>query len=86
MRVLAALFGIFMLLPGLCSLGFMAMILPGAFSGRASDVDGALLLLWIVCFGVSFCGILLIRFAFTGHRNGAPRDGAGGGANTPAAP
>jgi len=87
MRVVAALFGIIMLLPGLCSLGFMGVFLSGFFrGGSGGGVGGLIPLLWLVCFGISFCGILLLRFAFTGARKGGPSGGAsgpvGGGAST----
>jgi hypothetical protein len=80
MRVLAVLFGIILLLPGLCSLGFMAILLPAGASGGNASVYGMFGLLWIVCFAISFGGILMIRAGIRGPRTPqqqpplAPRD------------
>jgi len=62
MRILGFLVGAILLLPGLCSLGFMAVSFP--FKG---DV-GPLGLLWLVCFAISFGGIIMIRNALRGPR------------------
>jgi len=56
MRLLAFIFGIVLLLPGACSLVFMSLSTGGSSLG-------ALPLLWLVCFGVSFGGFLMIRYA-----------------------
>ncbi len=64
LRALLLLFGVILLLPGACSLGFMAAFLG---SGSTSDV-GLLSLLWLFCFAVSFGGIMMIRRAVVGPR------------------
>jgi hypothetical protein len=55
MRVLAVIFGIILLLPGLCSLRFMA-----AIRNPRDLTSSPILLLWLICFGVSFGGIIMI--------------------------
>lgn len=65
MRVLAVLFGIILLLPGLCSLGFMAVVLPG-------NPGSGGWLLWIICFAISFGGILMIRAGISGPQPPRP--------------
>ena len=57
MRVLALLIGVILLLPGACSLGFIVMSLG------ESGSQGPLPLLWLICFAVSFGGVMLIRNA-----------------------
>jgi hypothetical protein len=57
MRVLAIFFGVILLLPGLCALVSMAAMLPGSRSGGTMDAFG---LLWLVCFAISFGGVMLI--------------------------
>lgn len=52
--------GIVVLLPGICSLIFMAAILPG---GQAGDLAG----LWVVSFVISAFGIAVIAYAIR-HR------------------
>lgn len=52
--VFLVLIGVVLLLPGLCSL-----IAMGAFGGG----DGALILIYLLTFGVAAGGIALIRFA-----------------------
>jgi hypothetical protein len=59
MRVIAFLFGVLLLLPGACSLVFM--FLSMGESGSA----GLLVILWLICFAISFGGILLIRRALS---------------------
>lgn len=67
MRILAGLFGIILLLPGLCSLGFMVMEhSPGELA------SSPIVLLWLICFGISFGGIMMIRYALRGKA--PPRD------------
>jgi hypothetical protein len=61
MRILGLLFGAILLLPGLCSLGFMVHILPDP-----SQLLGPLGLLWLVCFAISYGGIIMIRNALRG--------------------
>jgi hypothetical protein len=62
MRVIAILFGLILLLPGACSLLFMIGSLPSMFT---RDLGGAapLVLLWVVCFGISYGGLMMIRSA-----------------------
>ena len=69
MRVLAVIFGVILLLPGLCSLGFMV-----AMQG-SSGVESPIILLWLICFAVSFGGILMIRNGLRGRRPPAPPNG-----------
>jgi hypothetical protein len=57
LRVLAFIFGVILLMPGACSIVFI-----GLSVGDSSL--GPLPLLWLVCFGISFGGFLLIRYAF----------------------
>ena len=58
MKVLQIIVGILLLLPGICSLGFMVILIPGM------TVDAAgLWLLWLIGFGVSAVGVWLIRRA-----------------------
>jgi hypothetical protein len=59
--------GVVLLLPGICSLGFMA-----AEGSRIVSETGDLLLLWLVCFAISAVGILLIRAAM--HRRNTNPD------------
>jgi hypothetical protein len=71
LRVLALLFGVVLLLPGVCSLGFMAMFIPDAVSrSGASGELAPLAALWAACFAISFGGFLLIRNAVRGPAKG----------------
>jgi hypothetical protein len=70
MRVLAVIFGIILLLPGLCSLGFMV-----AFAGSSGVGSSPIVLLWLVCFAISFGGFLMIRNGLRGPRPPAPPNG-----------
>jgi hypothetical protein len=70
MRVLAVLFGIILLLPGLCSLGFMVVLLPGSTNANAL---APFWLLWIVCFAISFGGFMMIRAGMREPRPPQPR-------------
>lgn len=73
MRVLAVLCGVILLLPGLCSLGFIALSIPDFMRGRGdAGAAGPLLLLWLVCFAISFGGIVMIRYGVRGKRQPAP--------------
>jgi hypothetical protein len=60
-------FGAVLLLPGACALGFMAFgasMLPGLGAsdwGAAAYIGGMGLLLWGVCFLISYGGLLMIR-------------------------
>ena len=69
LRVLAFIFGVILLLPGACSLGFMAIFLG---SGSLGDL-GPLPLLWPVCFAISFGGVMMIRRAIPGSWPRDPR-------------
>lgn len=57
-RVLLALVGLVLLLPGFCTLFFVYSTLAGR--GRA---NGDIVVLWVVCIGISVGGLLLIRAA-----------------------
>jgi hypothetical protein len=52
MRALAIFFGVILLLPGLCAIVSMAAFGSGG--------DGVLGLLWLLCFAISFGGVMLI--------------------------
>ena len=54
--VLMLIGGFIMLLPGLCSLVFMA-------SDSSLFRDGEIVALWMICFAISALGIVLIRAA-----------------------
>jgi uncharacterized membrane protein YjjB (DUF3815 family) len=58
--------GIILLLPGICSLGFMA-----AEGSRMVSETGDILLLWLFCFAISAVGIIVIRAAIR-RRNTDP--------------
>ncbi|TMJ01887.1 MAG: hypothetical protein E6G97_13685 [Alphaproteobacteria bacterium] len=58
--VLLALLGIVMLLPGICSIVFIAILQGGGG-------DGVIGLLWLVCFAISAGGIGLIAHAVRGR-------------------
>ncbi len=62
MRAIAVIFGLILLLPGACSLLFMIGFLPTMFSGHFSGA-APLILLWVVCFAVSYGGLMMIRSA-----------------------
>ncbi len=62
MRLIAILAGLILLLPGACSLFVMALTLPNMFSGRFASDDAPLVLLWLICFAISFGGFLMIRY------------------------
>lgn len=71
MRVLAFLFGLILLLPGACALGFMSFLIPEAFAHPPNSSDVAqMAMLWAVCLLISFGGVVLIRNALRGQ---APR-------------
>jgi hypothetical protein len=59
MRAIMILIGIILLLPGLCSLGFMVAFLPQLGGDLTSA--GMLGAIWLVCLAISFGGIMLIR-------------------------
>jgi hypothetical protein len=58
MKALQIIIGIILLLPGICSLGFMILLLPEMNRGN----DG-LWSLWLPCLAVAALGIWLIRKA-----------------------
>jgi len=58
LRVLLVLVGLVLLLPGACTAFFVYAALAGR--GRA---NGDIVVLWIVCIGISAGGLLLIRAA-----------------------
>jgi hypothetical protein len=68
LRALAIVFGVILLLPGACSLGFMALMLGQPNGGDA----GGLALLWLICFAISFGGVMMIRSAIRGPRRRDP--------------
>jgi hypothetical protein len=53
LMVLLVLVGIILLLPGLCSLGFMIILGGGG---------GPWPLLWLLTFAIAFGGVMLIRY------------------------
>jgi hypothetical protein len=76
MRVVLFLFGLVLLLPGACSLTYMALILPNEFKSTYNDPYLSLAeMLWAFCFLVSFGGVLLIRYAWRISRDDGPRIG-----------
>jgi hypothetical protein len=56
LTVLMVIFGIILLLPGICAVVFMA--------GGGTGSDSVLILLWAACFLVSLGGIWLLVKAF----------------------
>ena len=80
MRVLALLAGVILLLPGLCSAGFVLVFIPlagraGAAGGILQFVFSPLGLLCLVCFLISFGGAVIIRNALRGpNPPAAPRE------------
>jgi hypothetical protein len=67
MRVLAVLVGVILLLPGLCSVGFIILFLP-QIGGGHGIWDSPIVLLWLVCFAISYGGIVMIRNGIRGER------------------
>jgi hypothetical protein len=61
LRALLVLIGLILLLPGACTLFFV-------FSMPDLGTDGSIVLLWLVCLGISVGGLLLIRAAMR-HRS-----------------
>ena len=57
MRTAAIIFGVILLLPGICSLGFMLAFLPTLRSADAS----LFIPLWAIGFAISAGGIWLLR-------------------------
>jgi len=58
MRVAMAVFGIILLLPGVCALYFMV----------GSQFDTSMIGLWFICFFISAAGVLLLLYAAIGGR------------------
>ena len=76
MQILAFLLGLVLLLPGGCSIGYMALILPSEFKGAYHDPYLSIAeWVWAFSFLVSFGGILLIRNALRVERDDRPRTG-----------
>ena len=65
MRVLAFIFGVILLMPGACSIVFIGLSI-------GSSSLGPLPFLWLICFGISFGGFLLIRYAI--QTNASPQN------------
>ena len=65
LTVLMVVAGIVLLLPGLCSLVFIAVLASDSLAGLFDDPG--LLGLWAGCFAISAGGILLIRHAWRGR-------------------
>lgn len=59
LSILMFLFGLILLLPGVCAVIFAGV----AFSGSGSGAD-QFILLWVICLAISFGGIMLIVKAF----------------------
>jgi hypothetical protein len=59
LSILMFLFGLILLLPGVCAVIFAGV----AFSGSGSGFD-QFILLWVICLAISFGGIMLIVKAF----------------------
>lgn len=58
MKVLQFIVGAILLLPGICSIGFMVGMIP------TMTTDLAILwVLWLACFGLAWLGIWMIRRA-----------------------
>ena len=71
-RFIAFVFGLILLAPGACALGFMGLSLQQFADPKAPDrafVIGfwpVALVLWAICFAISYGGIRVIRAAFKG--------------------
>jgi hypothetical protein len=65
LAALIIVIGIVLLLPGICSLIFIATFFAEDPSGFFTE--GGLLLLWLFCFAIAAGGILLIRRAWAGR-------------------
>lgn len=58
MKTLQIIVGVLLLLPGICSLGFMLLLLP-----EMNSRNDSLWALWLPCLAVGALGIWLIRRA-----------------------
>lgn len=67
-RVLLGLIGAVLLLPGLCSAGFMIFVIPDFARGRNMGDATMLIAMWAVGFAIAWGGLLLLRKAFGGGR------------------
>ncbi|MBL8587991.1 MAG: hypothetical protein JNK46_05630 [Methylobacteriaceae bacterium] len=63
LRIVLGFFGAILLLPGLCSAGFLLATLPQLLTGRNLGDFVMLGALWAVGFGIAFGGFLLLRKA-----------------------
>jgi hypothetical protein len=59
--ILLILVGLVLLLPGLCSLAFLALML------RDPNIPGMFVLIWLITFAIAAGGIVLIRHAVRGR-------------------
>ena len=57
-KILLAILGILLLLPGLCSVAFMVMF------GSPGGGDSIIWLLWLFTFAIAWGGFVLLRKAF----------------------
>jgi hypothetical protein len=57
LTVLMVIFGVILLMPGVCAIFFMVGMGP-------SGADSAIALIWAVCLAVAFAGFWLLRRAF----------------------
>lgn len=64
--LLMFLVGAALLLPGVCSLGFMVGTMSDKF---LQDAIALLIVLWAACFAISFGGIMMIRAAYRRTRS-----------------
>ena len=60
MRALTIIFGILLLLPGVCSIITMFTLLPNT---HIANDDWPIFLIWAVCVGISVGGLMMIRSA-----------------------
>ena len=65
-RVFLGLVGAILLLPGLCSAGFMVFILPGLATGRNTGDAAMLITVWAFGFAIAWGGFVLLRKARRG--------------------
>ncbi len=60
MKALKAIVGVILLLPGICSLGFMVAL---GVDNLFQSSGGGMYVIWLPCFAVSALGIWLIKNA-----------------------
>ena len=65
MKALTIIFGVILLLPGVCSLAFFAVTLPEMFLGRGGLGEALALMgpFWLVSAAISYGGYRLLRSA-----------------------